>query len=442
MSILIQEREDILLNNNTAQQRFEEILAETDKETPILFISTVLYGDLDLSVMKSDKYKHIEEIVFSEGKITSVVHVPTTIKKLVIPKNILLSLDELPISLKVLDICENNIKLLDLSYLKNLETLKCSDNRMEELVLPKDLKELHVENNDIKYLNARDFPTLKILNIENNSLLIIDNFEILILDTFETKNNPLLTSGRSTQIEEDKETEKRIDYIECLNKYFQLKSIYDTDDKKRCIKCKRKCGTHFSNADYYYTATCGNTSDPCKLNIKLYRGQFKDNITLVNSMKVAIEEDKESIIRQKMDTIFSYISEAESAKQFQNKVESYTENSELYKMALQEYNDIVNSFEKKKKINDKTNTYYETKRSQKKMLEDYEENNNKRLLKDAMELYVDTLQPCAEMIQKLNYPLMEVNTIDSVYELHQYELLNSDREISVEEPPKVEKFVI
>ena len=88
MSILIQEREDILLNNNTAQQRFEEILAETDKETPILFISTVLYGDLDLSVMKSDKYKHIEEIVFSEGKITSVVHVPTTIKKLVIPKNI------------------------------------------------------------------------------------------------------------------------------------------------------------------------------------------------------------------------------------------------------------------------------------------------------------------------------------------------------------------
>mgnify|MGYP004007625281 FL=1 len=59
-----------------------------------------------------------------------------------------------------------------------------------------------------------------------------------------------------------------------------------------------------------------------------------------------------------------------------------------------------------------------------------------------MELYVNGLQPCAEMLQALKYPIMEVNTIDGNYELLQYELLNSDREISLDEPPKVEKFII
>ena len=42
-------------------------------------------------------------------------------------------------------------------------------------------------------------------------------------------------------------------------------------------------------------------------------------------------------------------------------MESYTENSELYKLALDDYNNIVDSFEKKKKIADKTKLYFEFK---------------------------------------------------------------------------------
>lgn len=442
MSILIQEREDILLNNNNAQSLFEEIIANSDKSDNVLDVNTSLSGDLDLSLMKSDKYKHIDEITFSQGKITSIVHVPNTVKKLNIPHNILLSIDELPNQLKELNICGNSIKILDLSYLKNLEVLKCGENHMEELVLPKELKELYIESNNIKYLNARDFPQLKKLNIENNSLLIIDNFEILSLEKFETKNNPLLTSGRSSGEEEEKDNEKKVDYMECLNKYFQYKSLYENDPKHRCIKCKRKCGTIFSNADIHYTAICGSQSDPCKLNIKLYRGEYKDNSALVNSMRTAIEQDKESIIRQKMDTIFSYISEAESAKLFQEKMESYTENSELYKLALDDYNNIVDSFEKKKKIADKTKLYFEFKHSMKTLLEKYTETNNRKSLKSAMDVYVNNLMPCAEMLQTLKYPIMEVDNENGIYQLRQYELLNSDREISVEDAPKVEKFVI
>ena len=44
--------------------------------------------------------------------------------------------------------------------------------------------------------------------------------------------------------------------------------------------------------------------------------------------------------------------------------------------------------------------------------------------------------PCAEMLQTLKYPIMEVDNENGIYQLHQYELLNSDREISVEDAPK------
>ena len=73
------------------------------------------------------------------------------------------------------------------------------------------------------------------------------------------------------------------------------------------------------------------------------------------------------------------------------------------------------------------------------MLQEYKESNNKQLLKDAMKLYVDELKPVAQLLQSLKYPLME---IVNDFELHQYELTNSDREVSFAEPPKVEKFIV
>lgn len=438
MSILHQQRQDILLNDNTAQQRFEEILEQNGSDSTIS-IHMALNGDLDLSLMKNDKYKHIEELVFSEGYITSIEHIPTGIKKLTIAKNILISLDNLPQSLTFLDFCENEINSIDLSYLKNLEVLRCSDNKMEELILPKGLKELNIENNDIKHLNARDFPQLKNLNIKDNSLLIIDNINILSLDVFQTHNNPLINAGTNDTIEEQKENEDKVDYIESLNKYFQFKGAYDKDSKKRCIKCRRKTGTIFSSKDFYYTAICGSKTDPCKLNIKLYRGEFGVNDDLVVTLKEFMEKDKEDIIKQKMDTIFSYISEDESVKLFENKMQTYTENSDLYKISLNDYNNVVDNFEKKKKISDKTHEYHSLRKSMKSMLQEYKESNNKQLLKDAMKLYVDELKPVAQLLQSLKYPLME---IVNDFELHQYELTNSDREVSFAEPPKVEKFIV
>ena len=63
----------------------------------------------------------------------------------------------------------------------------------------------------------------------------------------------------------------------------------------------------------------------------------------------------------------------------------HTENSELYKLALDDYNNIVDSFEKEE--TDKTKLYFEFKHSMK-TLSKYTETNNRKSLKSAMDVYV------------------------------------------------------
>lgn len=438
MSIIQQTRQDILLNNNTAQQQFENILELETLKSPIVNVSIMLNGDLNLNFLKNEKYKHIKEIIFSEGKITSIEHVPPTIEKLHINNNYLMNLEDLPISLKHLSVNENYISHASFKELKHLEILNIADNKLETLELPNSLKVLDINNNNVKFLDARMLPHLRELYIKNNSLLIIDNFSLLELEKFETQNNPLLNLSKTAPEQEKEMKENNVEFLDALNKYFNLKQKYTISNNKKCIKCKRNVGTIFSNKDHIYSAICGSKRDPCSLNIKLYRGEFTNSMDMVNTMRTYIENDKEDIIKLKMDTIFNYVSEESSARLFKKKMEEFNENNELYNAALQEYNNIVNNKGKIEKVENKKKEFNNMKKRMKDMLNDYEKTNNKKKLVDAMKIYVDELQPTSEIIQNLTYPTMEVD--ENV--LYQYELTKGERQITFDEPPKVLNFTV
>ena len=42
-------------------------------------INIPLHGTIDLSFMEDDKYKYVRTLIFSEGKITDLIHVPQNI---------------------------------------------------------------------------------------------------------------------------------------------------------------------------------------------------------------------------------------------------------------------------------------------------------------------------------------------------------------------------
>ena len=107
MNIILEQREDILNNNNTAQGQFSIFLKKTHKSSNIINVDQELNGDLDLSELLNNGFNKIEIIKFNKGKITSLTNIPKNIKELHIKDNILIELNDLPNSLEVLNI-ENN----------------------------------------------------------------------------------------------------------------------------------------------------------------------------------------------------------------------------------------------------------------------------------------------------------------------------------------------
>ena len=140
MNFIHQEREEVIKLNNIAQTQIVDILKNIDSVNTIdLNVNMPLSGDLDLSVLED--YKQLRNIMFTEGRITSIRNIPEKIQKIEISKNLLIDLENLPKGLLHLDINDNYLKFLDLSYLEQLEVLYCENNKLTEVKLPKSIIE-------------------------------------------------------------------------------------------------------------------------------------------------------------------------------------------------------------------------------------------------------------------------------------------------------------
>ena len=191
MNIINEERAEILTNNNNGQQTLENFMKdiESNNITEVV-INIPLYGTIDLSFMEDDKYKYVRTLTFSEGKITDLIHVPRNITKLIIAKNLLIELNDLPSSIFYLDFSENYLKNVDLTRLNSLEILHGEKNHLETIKLSgESMQSLHLQFNQIKELDVKDFRELRELNVSNNPLIIVKNTEQLPLLTEYTSDN-------------------------------------------------------------------------------------------------------------------------------------------------------------------------------------------------------------------------------------------------------------
>ena len=66
-----EERENIINNENTAQERFERIVETLTKPVKKIIIPEPLSGDIDLSSLKELGVGIPDEIIFQKGKITN-----------------------------------------------------------------------------------------------------------------------------------------------------------------------------------------------------------------------------------------------------------------------------------------------------------------------------------------------------------------------------------
>jgi hypothetical protein len=435
MDIVKETRENIVSNNNSAQESIISILEQLSPDIHELIIQESLSGNVDFSVLNHMGFKNIRKIVFAKkGQVTALWNLPDKLEVLHCNDQYLMDLENLPSSLIELNCSHNHIQTLDISKLNKLIILEISDNIFSELEnIPSSLIELYCDNNAIRNLNLREATSLKVLHISNNKTVIIENLPPSVVD-FKSENNPYINieyaTGKGSK--EDAEDVANIDYIEALHDYFKLKTKYETDfhlQKKtayksgttkkskrklvsrvipKCINCNNSGGTLFENRDQIYYAKCISKT-PCNLNIQIENGICYNTLSTLALEKNELDEIKSKMITQKLNHIFNYADEKTTMKLFKEYLEQYNYYNKEYVETLEQYNTLYNDPIREMKIKAKQQQVYDIMNSIKDLIEQYKKDGNTELLKNAIDIQVKELNPEIHNLRLLKYEVMEMD---------------------------------
>lgn len=260
------------------------------------------------------------------------------------------------------------------------------------------------------------------------------------------------------------------DYLERLDNYYKLKNTYESkykdqknsilknDDislkqkrdkimkiKRKCVNCNRPVGSNFKNDEYMLYASCGDKVNPCDLNIKINRGLFVSLDEMINAFQEGVDDNKENIIKTKLNLLFNFKKESEIIEDFNKLKTELTDDLE----ALMEYKsnliDIIENLEHKALIASKMEIKYEKISFIKDMISKFNETGEIQLIHDVVNLYVSEMTDLISSINKLKYKRYMVEQVDSernvIYKLIKNTYTINDLLISFEQP-KIEEFTI
>ena len=462
----IEEQRKNAQENNTAQADFLDFLDHLNPQVSDISIREPLSGDLDFSVLKECNFSNITSLQFEKGNITSLKNIPEGITKLICMDNLLVELD-LPASIVEANVSGNGLKHIDFKELVNLKELRICGNQFSTLYdLPEGLEILYCKNNQLKNIDLDGVENLKVLHCSNNPSLTIAHFPDTITD-LKMENNPLLQinkEGDDSDKSSEENGENHADYMESLNTYFEMKEEYQTkvyDMKKhvfnkakskkaakkmmaelkpKCINCNRPVGSFFSNEGRNYLARCGDAKNPCNLDIKIFAGEYGLLDTFIDTFQREIQDKKQHIIKQKLDTLFNYIGEREAITLFKKELEEYTEVNTFLKELMDEYTVLNFNEERKEKVQKKIAHISTVQERFNDLIEKYNQTDNRELLKDAMTVYINDIKPEMENLQMMKYETMEVNKEGSDYVIFQKEYRLDKIDFTFGSYPKVLKF--
>ena len=464
-----EEREQIIRENSNAQNMLIGLLNQiTSTHIEELQINDVLHGDLDFSILEDRGFKHIKTIIINKpGEVTNLLNIPLQVTSLICKNQLLDKIDQIPPQIEILELNDNKISQFDASSFKKLKILNLSNNELTELKnLPESLETLECENNQLRILDLATTPKLKVLICSNNPILILQHVP-KSLEKFEMENNPFVEIDYTEETEgSKKKSKKKLDYLESLNDYFQLKTEYETklrklkknafekgitikDAKIRansvkapCVYCKENVGTRFFIEDNYYMARCGSASKPCDLNIKLFKGEYISLDYALETYSSEIQDDKQGIIVTKMDSIFKFIDDNSANTKFEKDLQQFNETSDLYKEVLHDYDEIFNNSEKSKQVERKMEQIFQIRENMKQLMDEFKKTGNRKLLTAAMEMYNRDLLPAFENLRLLKYGHMFVETDEThVSRLFQLRVPIQSYNYVYGEEPKVVSFV-
>jgi Leucine-rich repeat (LRR) protein len=234
MNIILEKRENIIRENNTAQSELLGILDNLFKSVPDLWINHSLHGDLDFSVIRDLGFSSIHSIYLKKGEITSIRNIPEGILHIECIDNYLTDIDDLPHSLEKLNLDFNYLERIDFKKTPRLKKAILSHNKLVEIEnLPVSLEELYLDYNEIEELDLQHLVKLRVLHVKNNKSIVLKNIPPSLVDLQMDLDPFQSTEKHDEETEEEQESrDNQIEYREAISEYFKLKQKYEEKTKK------------------------------------------------------------------------------------------------------------------------------------------------------------------------------------------------------------------
>jgi len=442
--------------NDSANMVFRQSIEKKKKNVKEIVIREKLTGNLNLAILQEQGLTNVEILRFKEGGyLTAITNIPITIKKLYLSNQLIESLD-LPDGIEYIDIDHNLLsKEWDLSRYQMLKHVNVSYNQLDSLGthLPESLEKLYCTHNQIRDIFLAGCPRIETLHCKYNAeKMRIYDLPDTIIDGQFPEHVTYLSASSTSSIEGSSKTKGKTEttskeYQKNIEHYFRTKEKYENalhsnrlNKKQRntlppCIGCNRAVGMIFSGKEQKYRAYCGSKDSPCEWKIVIHRGNNVPFLPFLQEITDHLEETKANIIRQKMDTLFGYISDEKSAELFKKYIKFFETNGELVEKYTSLYKDIYFNEDKKETIQRKQA------RIQEKLMEVREHllSENYEGIKEAVRIQFEEIQPIAKYIQSQTYADMSMEsfwrTERSVPEhlLYQSETVPAQVEINIGE---------
>ena len=418
--------------------RLEEIflgMTEQDPDILVFTVSEPLTGNLDFGFLGDRSLREIH--LADHGHVTEVTGLPPTLQKFTCRHNELRELSHLPASLLELHVSHNQLSTLDFSQTPQLTLFHGEHNRLYSVEdLPATLEEIYVNHNRLSELNLIGLTRLRVLHCEHNKHpLILKHVPSQPIQIHMDKGplNQIQTGPEEAEgATPTKKTRspKLPEYVHALQSYMMYKSKYETArqkwrEKRRsaskttkvaphppCVQCAANVGMTFTHKDRQYHASCGATPGKknCDFVIHLNAGYYVPFHDFLNNETARMDQEKQGFMQQKMQTLFGYLPEKDSAELFIERVKTYAEDLDTTAFIVNEFKAVYNDPSRRDLIDMQTKKIAAARSQIASLMHEYTSDvTNRALLHDAIESQLQTLVPETEKLRQLKYPIMEVN---------------------------------
>ena len=261
---------------------------------------------------------------------------------------------------------------------------------------------------------------------------------------------------------------------DAFNEFYKLKSKYETNYNKdkqkilknktlswkekrsefkqlkpKCINCLRPVGTIFSikrsenSGDDFreLKAICGSLTEPCTLNININAGVTYNILDHVKELEKDIEDYKNEIIEYKNKLLFGYTKTEIAIENFDKIKEAINDTSFLLNINYEHLFDIVDNKTTNESIIKLKEETYTLVDNIKQSINQFDSTGNVQFVRDAIDIYVNQMDPKLKELMKLKYKvnLVEFDDHEGVYRLLQKKNDIADLE-DVYLPPSIVSF--